>query len=107
MALLHNGQLAYLGSPEELVKKAEGHVWKIDALDSDLDQIKESCHVIATIPSEVGWEVEIVTDGMDNKKYNGKPLAPNLEHAYVYFIESHGEKIPGEINMLLEKGPFS
>jgi ABC-2 type transport system ATP-binding protein len=87
MALLNNGKVAYLGPPEELVKKAHGHVWKLEALDSDLDQIKENFHVIATIPSKVGWSVEIVADKLDNNHYMGKPLAPNLEHAYVYFME--------------------
>jgi ABC-2 type transport system ATP-binding protein len=87
MALLNNGHLAYLGSPEELVKKAEGHVWKVEALDSDLDPIKEAYHVVATIPSEAGWDVEIVADKLDNNKYAGKLIPPNLEHAYVYFME--------------------
>jgi ABC-type multidrug transport system ATPase subunit len=87
MALLNNGAVAYLGSPEELVKRAEGHVWKIEALDSDLDKIKETYHVIATIPSEVGWDVEIVADQLDNNQYAGKLMRPNLEHAYVYFME--------------------
>ena len=87
MALLNNGKVAYLGSPEELVKKAEGHVWKVEALDSDLDKIKENYHVVATIPSESGWEVEIVADTLDSKTYSGQQLPPNLEHAYVYFME--------------------
>src|SRR5690606_34530233 len=33
MALLNKGQLAFSGSPEELVKKAEGNVWLIQATE--------------------------------------------------------------------------
>jgi len=50
-----------------------------------LDSIKERYPVISTVPSENGWEVQIVTDKLT--EFSGKPIEPNLEHAYVYFFE--------------------
>ena len=85
MALLHQGHLAYHGSPEALVERAKGHVWRIQALDHDLDRLNQAFPVIATIPAENGWEVEVVAQQING--YAAEPVDPNLEHAYVYFME--------------------
>jgi len=85
MALLNQGDVAYQGPPDDLVEKAKGHVWQINAIESELDAINEKYPVISTIPSEDGWEVQIVADKLDG--YPANPIDPNLEHAYVYFME--------------------
>ncbi|MCK5146135.1 ABC transporter ATP-binding protein [bacterium] len=85
MALLHEGNLAYHGSPEVLVEKAKGHVWRIKALDHELDRLNQSFPVISTVPSESGWEVEVVAKEVNG--FTAEPVEPNLEHAYVYFME--------------------
>ncbi|MFZ5517347.1 MAG: ABC transporter ATP-binding protein [Candidatus Zhuqueibacterota bacterium] len=85
MALLNNGDLVFNASPDKLVEKAKGHVWLIEAIDSELEAIKEKFPVIATVPSEAGWEVQVVADKLEG--YPGKLIDPNLEHAYVYFME--------------------
>jgi ABC-type multidrug transport system ATPase subunit len=85
MALLNNGELVFNQSPDKLVAKAKGHTWIIEALDSELDRIKEKYPVIATVPAENGWEVQVVADKLE--EFPGKSIDPNLEHAYVYFME--------------------
>jgi ABC-2 type transport system ATP-binding protein len=83
--LLNQGELEFTGSPDKLVEQAKGHVYRIKAFDSDLEKIKEKYPVIATIPSENGWEVEVVADKLDG--YQAESIDPNLEHAYMYFME--------------------
>jgi ABC-2 type transport system ATP-binding protein len=85
MALLNKGELTFQGPPDELVEMAKGHVYRIEAFDSDLETIKEKYPVISTIPSEEGWDVEVVADKLDD--YSGKEIDPNLEHAYIYYME--------------------
>jgi ABC-type multidrug transport system ATPase subunit len=85
MALLNEGELIFNDAPEKLIEEARGHVFQIDAVDSELEQIKEAYPVIATIPSAAGWEVQVVADEL--KDYSGKEIEPNLEHAYVYRME--------------------
>lgn len=85
MALLNNGEVVFNESPDKLVQKAKGHTWSIEALDSELESIKEKYPVIATIPSENGWDVQVVADNVED--FSGKTIDPNLEHAYVYFME--------------------
>lgn len=89
MALLNNGELAYAGSPDELIKQAEGNVWLIKASEKEYWEINEKFPVISTIPSKDGWEIQVVANTIGN--YNGIKIDPNLEHAYIYFMESKSD----------------
>jgi len=86
MALLNKGKLAFAGSPEDLVKEAEGNVWQIQATEAEYLEINEKYPVISTIPIDGGWEVQVVASEING--YQGKQIAPNLEHAYVHFMEN-------------------
>jgi len=86
MALLNKGNLAFTGSPEQLVREAEGNVWLIEATEAEYLEINEKYPVISTIPIEGGWEVQVVSENING--YHGKQIAPNLEHAYVHFMEN-------------------
>jgi len=86
MALLNKGSLAFNGSPEELIKEAEGNVWLIQATEAEYLEINEKFPVISTIPTKGGWEVQVVAEHIDG--YYGKQIEANLEHAYVHFIEN-------------------
>ena len=85
MALLNKGELVYHGSPDQIVKEAEGNVWQINATNTEFEVIKEKFHVISTIPDQDGWEVQVVADNIEG--FHGKQVTPNLEHGYVYFME--------------------
>ena len=85
MALLNRGKLVFSGSPENLVKHAEGHVFKLNLTTNEYEMVKERYNVISTIPVETGWEVQIVAD--EAPEYTAYPLTPNIEHAYVYYME--------------------
>ena len=86
MAMLNKGEVVYNGSPDKLIELTRGHVWLIKAMDKELEKIKEKYHVISTIPSEKGWEVQVVSEKLDD--FQGEPIEPNLEHAYVHFFEN-------------------
>lgn len=85
LALLNNGKVEYKGSPEELINKTKGHVWQVTTSGFEYEMLKEKYAIISTIPSEQGWEVQLVGDNLNNK--NAIEIDPNLEHAYVYFME--------------------
>ncbi len=98
MALLNRGEMVYSDTPESLIKEAIGNVWQIRANDRELNSIKEQYPVISTVPSDNGWEVQVV--GSEMTQFDGEPIEPDLEHAYVYFLKSHlGEFWIDNINM--------
>ncbi len=86
MALLSQGSLAFTGSPEQLIKEAKGHVWLVNATEAEYLEINEKFPVISTLPTASGWEIQVVAPEING--YYGKQIDPNLEHAYVYFMEN-------------------
>jgi len=87
MALLNQGGLAFTGSPDELVAKAEGKVWLIQATEAEYLEINEKYPVISNVPTSEGWEIQVVANSING--YSGQNISPNLEHAYVHFMESN------------------
>jgi ABC-type multidrug transport system ATPase subunit len=85
LALLNKGAVEFKGSPEQLINKTRGHVWQVNTSGFEYEMLKEKYAIISTIPSEEGWEVQLVGDTLDVK--NAVEVEPNLEHAYVYFME--------------------
>ncbi len=86
MALLEKGTVAFDGSPDDLINEAKGKVWLINASENEYLEISEKYPVISTIPDVDGWEVQVVADSING--YSGTSIEPNLEHAYVYFMET-------------------
>ncbi len=86
MALLNQGELAFLGTPPELIDKTKGHVWRMMVPLEELEVISDKFPVISTIPTTNGWEVEFVATESAIK--NAISVEPNLEHAYVHFMEN-------------------
>jgi ABC-type multidrug transport system ATPase subunit len=85
MALMNKGEVAFFGSPQDMLKEAEGKVWRLKVNGNDLPLIDKKYPVISTIPSGTGWEVQVTADEI--KEYDAEPYPPNLEHAYVYYME--------------------
>ncbi len=86
LALLSNGAVKFNGSPEALIEKARGHAWQVQVSGIDYDLMKEKYAITSTIPSDDGWEIQLVAETFE---HNGAiEIEPNLEHAYVYFMES-------------------
>jgi len=85
MALMNKGEVAYFGSPQNILKEAEGKVWHMKVKGDELALIDKLYPVITTIPSGTGWEVQVVADKIEG--FDAVPFPPNLEHAYVYYME--------------------
>ena len=85
MALLNKGELVFSGSPESLVNNADGHVFRLSLNPYEYQIVKERYNVISTIPVETGWEVQIVSE--ESPEFSSTAIIPNIEHAYVYFME--------------------
>lgn len=94
MALLNKGEIVFSGPPESLVGEAKGHVFRLNLTEYEFEKAKEEYNIISTLPVETGWEVQIVADAPPDR--NAVPIEPNIEHAYVYFME---HKIHADINV--------
>ena len=86
MALMNKGEVSFYGSPQDMLRQAEGKVWRIRVTGDKLHEVDKLYPVISTIPSGTGWEVQVVADEVQG--YDAESYPPNLEHAYVYYMEN-------------------
>lgn len=86
MAMLNKGEVAFKGSPEGMIDQVRGHVWQVLLEDDEFDLLKAKYPVVSTIPTEGKWEVQLIAN--DRPHPAARIANPNLEHAYVYFMEN-------------------
>ncbi|MGQ1787470.1 MULTISPECIES: ABC transporter ATP-binding protein [unclassified Saccharicrinis] len=85
MALLNEGKIGFTGSPNEFLEMSRGKVWRTHVGFDLMEEFKQKYPVITTIPDANGYEVELIAPNSNG--FNGLSIEPNLEHAYVYFME--------------------
>ncbi|MCD6347509.1 MAG: ABC transporter ATP-binding protein [Bacteroidales bacterium] len=85
MALLDKGRVVFNGPPDDLLVKAKGHVFQVAVTNTEFEHVNENYDVISTIPSVDGWDMQIVAENLN--EMSSSPVEPNLEHAYVYYME--------------------
>ena len=85
LALLNRGELKFEGSPDEMINLARGKVWEIFVTDLEYEEIKDKYPIISTIPTDGGMKIQVVADAIEG--YSNKAIEPNLEHAYVYYMD--------------------
>lgn len=86
MALLNEGELVYNGAPDVLVTETKGCVWQASVSEDQYHSLKDKYPVISTIPTGTGWEIQFV--GEKPGDIEAEEIHPNLEHAYVHFMEN-------------------
>ncbi len=86
MAMLHQGQVAFHGAPEGMIAQVENHVWQVTVADDEFHNLKTKFPVISTIPTMGKWETQLIATEKPHE--DAKNVAPNLEHAYVFFMEN-------------------
>ncbi|SMO77811.1 ABC-type multidrug transport system, ATPase component [Saccharicrinis carchari] len=91
MALLNEGRVGFTGSPGDFLELAKGKVWRTHILYDQMEEFNQKYPVITTIPDATGYEIELIAPHAND--FNGEAIAPNLEHAYVYFIEYETKKL--------------
>lgn len=96
LALLSNGRLVFHGTPAELVRRAEGKVWQVNCDEADFNTISSRTQVISTLLLQRQLQLRVVGEPVSG--YNFIPQRPNLEDAYIYFMESMaGKRLENEL----------
>lgn len=94
MALINKGELRFSGTPSDFMAQAQGHVFGISVDFDQMEAVKQKFNVITSIPSDNGYLLEVVVHNPHLLNgYQAQPVLPNLEHAYVYFMESVTETL--------------
>ena len=62
----------------------------------ELDQLKEQYPVVSAVPDVEGDEVRLVAEEAPHA--TAEVLTPNLEDAYIYFMQSAGQEMDLEVS---------
>jgi ABC-type multidrug transport system ATPase subunit len=90
IAIMAGGRLRLRGSPEDLLRQAEGRVWETTVSPGALTQLRERHLVSKMVRTSAGVRVRVLAPVTPAP--GAVPVPPDLEDAYLTII--HGA--PGE-----------
>jgi ABC-2 type transport system ATP-binding protein len=90
IALISQGTLVVQASPEEMLQRVEGKVWEIVVTSAELPSLKSSLRISSTLRRSDGVHVRVVAETAP--RADARPLAANVEDAYLYFMNGKMQK---------------
>ncbi|RJQ06154.1 MAG: ABC transporter ATP-binding protein [Bacillota bacterium] len=81
MALLRDGRLLYVGSPEDLCRRARGKVWEAEVTEAAYRRLRTAAKVVSTRRAAGGVIARVVSDGSPTG--SASPVEPDLQDAYI------------------------
>ena len=92
MVFLSQSKIAFHGTPEAFSKRAEGKTYSICFRASEMATVNDCFKVVQTIPDGDMYRAEIVVQKPEiPEHYNPQPISPQLEHAFVDFMQQEKE----------------
>jgi ABC-2 type transport system ATP-binding protein len=89
IAIMASGRLRLRGSPQDLLRQAEGRVWELTVPPGALAQLRERHLVSRMVRTSAGVRVRLLAPAAPGA--DAVPVAPDLEDAYLTIIhESRG-----------------
>jgi ABC-type multidrug transport system ATPase subunit len=90
LAVLLEGKVRFVGSPQDLIERTRGHVWQAHVAESDLDRIRRSTNVVHHMRDAGKVRVRILA--AERPLADAKEVVPTLEDAYVWLMgrKEHG-----------------
>ncbi len=95
IALIHNGCLLKLTSPEALIKETKGKVWKLIVPSSELDGLKVRYLISGSTQQSDGIHLRIINEKAP--AHDATPVDPSLEDAYLYNLSLAGLRDTEEV----------
>lgn len=90
LAILAKGQILFRGSPAELTKAAENHVWTLTM--QGMEKPNHDLTVVSMLHLAEGTQYRLV--GSNAKEYkNAQPAQPGLEDGYVWLMKQSNQMV--------------
>lgn len=88
LILMDKGKIIYIGTPNHLIKKAQGHVGIIEVSNDKENLIEDNFKITSRVITSNGVKYKIVGDVLPS---NSVISNPSLEDSYVYCMMKEGE----------------
>jgi ABC-type multidrug transport system ATPase subunit len=86
IAIMAGGTLRLRGSPQELLRQAEGRVWELTVPPGALAQLRERHLVSRMVRTEAGVRVRVLAPAPPEP--DAVPVPPDLEDAYLTILHA-------------------
>jgi ABC-2 type transport system ATP-binding protein len=86
IAIMKEGSLAALGTPEELMRAAEGSVWEAVLPSERFEELRKTMHVSSAVRKSDGVHARIVSPSRPVAV--AAPAEPTLEDAFLYTMKA-------------------
>jgi ABC-type multidrug transport system ATPase subunit len=84
LAVMSQGRLRFHGTPEDLIDRANGHVWDWTVAPDRLADVRKKHHVSSSLRRPDGIRVRVVSDTTPSN--DAQRAQPDLEDAYVWLL---------------------
>lgn len=88
LIIMDKGKIIYLGTPNELIKKAQGHVGIIEVNSNTENLVEDNFKITSRVITSNGVRYKIVGEVLP---LNSTIVDPSLEDSYVYCLMKEGE----------------
>jgi ABC-type multidrug transport system ATPase subunit len=82
IAIMNRGSIAAIGTPEELLRSAEGSVWELVLPSEQFETLRHAVHVSGAVRRPDGVHARIVS--REPPAIGATPVEPSLEDAYLH-----------------------
>ena len=89
LAVMNNGQIQFIGSPQELVNLTEGSVWQAEMDEELFEKIRTEMKVVHHMNDRGRIRVRILA--ADKPLDNALPVRPTLEDSYLWLLGDNKE----------------
>jgi ABC-2 type transport system ATP-binding protein len=89
LVIIADGKLVLTSTPEELLRRAAGKVWKWTIPIADLPALRQRYLVASAIRSSEGVRVRVIA--AEQPFASAEAVEPSLEDAYLHFASRNGQ----------------
>ncbi len=94
--MLKKGVIVDNAPPHELVKKIEGKVWALPAVEANVAQLQQKFRVTNIIKTDTGAELRVISEEQPDPL--ARAVAPTLEDYYLYVFGDEGATVNTEVS---------
>jgi ABC-2 type transport system ATP-binding protein len=92
IAIMKEGSLVSLGTPEALMRGAEGSVWEMIVSSDTFDQLRRTMHVSGAVRKSDGVHARVVST--ERPVAGASPAEPTLEDAFLFVMKNGAAGAP-------------
>ncbi len=84
LAVLNKGRIVFSGTPEDLVQRAQGQVWQIEATSQDYDMLEKRYQILSSRTAGRIMQLRVLSP----ENPGGDAIEPGLEDGYIAVMRS-------------------